>query len=295
MAYVFHLMNAFFARNERLLMVSQTDGEKRRARGRPRSWNDTTDQNTIKSLDRAMEVLEFLSAAQGKALTALATEMGQSPATVYRILVTLQGRGLVEFDAEEQVWHIGAQAFVIGARFLRRTSLVDRARPILRRLMEATGETANLGMERDGQVLFLSQVETHSNIRAFFPPGTLSPLHASGIGKALLARLEPDRLERMLARASLERFTEHTITTSTALLADLAQIRARGFAIDNEEKSAGMRCIAAPVFDVNREAVAGISVSGPVSRVSLDQVEGLGRDVMAAARELTSAIGGRET
>lgn len=276
-------------------MVSQTDGEKRRARGRPRSWNDTTDQNTIKSLDRAMEVLEFLSAAQGKALTALATEMGQSPATVYRILVTLQGRGLVEFDAEEQVWHIGAQAFVIGARFLRRTSLVDRARPILRRLMEATGETANLGMERDGQVLFLSQVETHSNIRAFFPPGTLSPLHASGIGKALLARLEPDRLERMLARASLERFTEHTITTSTALLADLAQIRARGFAIDNEEKSAGMRCIAAPVFDVNREAVAGISVSGPVSRVGLDQVEGLGRDVMAAARELTSAIGGRET
>lgn len=273
-------------------MVSQTDGEKRRARGRPRSWNDTTDQNTIKSLDRAMEVLEFLSAAQGKTLTSLAQDLDQSPATVYRILVTLQGRGLVEFDAEEQLWHIGAQAFVIGARFLRRTSLVDRARPILRRLMEATGETANLGMEREGQVLFLSQVETHSNIRAFFPPGTLSPLHASGIGKALLANTEPDRLERLLSRGPLERFTDHTITSRAELLQDLAQVRARGFAIDNEEKSAGMRCIAAPVFDVNREAVAGISVSGPVSRVSLPQVESLGRAVTAAARDLTLAIGG---
>jgi len=275
-------------------MSSQTDGEKplRRARGRPRNWHDSTEQNTIKSLDRAMEVLEFLSEAQGKPLTQLADEMGQSPSTVYRILVTLQGRGLVEFDAEQQLWHIGARAFVIGARFLRRTSLVDRARPILRRLMETTGETANLGMERDGQVLFLSQVETNSTIRAFFPPGTLSPLHASGIGKALLAQMDPDRLVRMLARSRLDRFTDHTITDRAALLADLAQIRARGFALDNEEKSDGMRCIAAAVFDVNREAIAGISVSGPVSRVSREQVDRLGKEVSMAAEQLTAAIGG---
>ena len=95
----------------------------RRARGRPRDWHDKTAQNTIKSLDRAMEIFEFLSEAQGKTLSAIADEMGQSPATVYRVLVTLEGRGLVEFDGEEQVWHIGPQAFVIGARFLRRTSL----------------------------------------------------------------------------------------------------------------------------------------------------------------------------
>ena len=78
----------------------------------------------------------------------------QSPATVYRILITLQGQGLVEFDPEDQVWHIGPQAFVIGSRFLRRTSLVERARPIMRKLMESTGETANLGIEKEGKVLF---------------------------------------------------------------------------------------------------------------------------------------------
>lgn len=264
----------------------------RRARGRPRGWDDKTDQNTIKSLDRAMEVFDYLSQHQGKALSALASEMDQSPATIYRVLVTLEGRGLVEFDPEEQVWHIGPQAFVIGARFLRRTTLVERARPILRRLMEVTGETANLGVEKTGQVLFVSQVETHESIRAFFPPGTLSQMHASGIGKALMAEMDDARLSRVLADHSLAAFTEHTITDPDMLRTELAQTRARGYAIDGEEKNIGMRCIAAPVFDFNNEAVAGISVSGPTSRVGTDQIEGLSHAVRDAAHALTTAIGG---
>ena len=264
----------------------------RKARGRPRGWDDKTAQNTIKSLDRAMEVFEYLSEAQGKPLSALADEMGQSPATVYRVLVTLEGRGLVEFDRTEQLWHIGAQAFVIGARYLRRTSLVDRARPIMRKLMEITGETANLGVEKEGHVLFLSQVETHENIRAFFPPGTLSQMHASGIGKALLAHMDFDRLSRILDASELIRYTEHTITESTALHADLEVIRDKGYSVDNEEKNEGMRCIAAPVFDMNNEAVAGISVSGPTSRVSVSEIENLSQPVLEAAHQLTVAIGG---
>ncbi|WP_370241136.1 HTH-type transcriptional regulator BhcR [Pararhodobacter marinus] len=274
-------------------MESQDNPEsrKRRARGRPRDWDDKTSQNTIKSLDRAMEVLEYISARQGMALSTIADEMGQSASTVYRVLVTLEGRDLVEFDAEEQLWHIGPRAFIIGSRFLRRTSLVERARPIMRKLMEATGETANLGMERDGKVLFVSQVETHANIRAFFPPGTLSEMHASGIGKALLAQLDSEILAQRLVRG-LQAFTPRTLVTQDALMADLALIRARGFAFDDEERNIGMRCIAAPVFGVTGEAVAGISVSGPTSRVTVDAVEGLSRPVMEAARALTQSIGG---
>lgn len=268
------------------------DSAPRRSRGRPRDWNDKTAQNTIKSLDRAMAVFEFLSEEQGKPLSALAAETGQSPATVYRILVTLEGRGLVEFDADEQVWHIGPRAFVIGARFLRRTSLVDRARPFLRRLMEATGETANLGVERGGKVLFLSQVETHENIRAFFPPGTLSSMHASGIGKTLLAQMDDDRFLRWLQDHPPERFTEHTLTAGQDLQTAMADIRTRGYAIDEQEKNLGMRCIAAPVFDVNREAIAGISISGPISRMAAAAMPDLAQAVISAARELTGALGG---
>lgn len=264
----------------------------RRLRGRPRDWHDKTAQNTIKSLDRAMEVFEYLSEAQGKPLSALASETGQSPATIYRILVTLEGRGLVEFDADDQVWHIGPRAFVIGSRFLRRTSLVERARPILRKLMETTGETANLGVDQGGLVLFLSQVETHESIRAFFPPGTLSQMHASGIGKALLAQMDADRFDRWFEDHPPMRFTEHTLLDRKELIAALSAIRQRGYSIDGEEKNLGMRCIAAPVFDVNREPVAGISVSGPTSRVEPSAIERLSRAVIDAANKLTKAIGG---
>lgn len=264
----------------------------RKSRGRPRDWDDKTAQNTIKSLDRAMGVFEYLSEGQGKALSTLAAETHESPATVYRILITLEGRGLVEFDQVDQVWHVGPRAFIIGARFLKRTSLVERARPIMRSLMEATGETANLGVEQAGHVLFVSQVETHASIRAFFPPGTLSRMHASGIGKVLLAQMDAARIDKLLSAAPLERFTDFTLTDIAALKDDLTQTRTRGYAIDGEERNIGMRCIAAPVFDMHGEAVAGISVSGPTSRVGTDRIASLTTHVVAAARDLSAAIGG---
>lgn len=162
----------------------------------------------------------------------------------------------------------------------------------MRRLMEITGETANLGVEREGMVLFLSQVETHESIRAFFPPGTLSQMHASGIGKALLANMETTLQARLLRDMTLTRYTAHTITTVDGVIQDLANIRSAGYALDNEEKNLGMRCIAAPVFDYNREVVAGISISGPVSRLSMENAADLAQHVIHAAAELTSAIGG---
>ena len=276
--------------------ISKTDVKNatnsRKARGRPRGWADTSDQNTIKSLERAMEVFEFLSEGQGMPLTQLATDLNQSPATVYRILVTLEKRGLVEFDHVAQLWHIGPRSFVIGARFIRRTNLVERARPIMRKLMEDTGETANLGVQQENSVLFLSQVETQASLRAFFPPGTLSPMHASGIGKALLAHMDKLRLNTLLSKTQFESFTAHSITEPTALRAHLSDIRTRGYSIDNEEKNTGMRCIAAPVFDFNGEAIAGISVSGPTSRIEPARLKGLTTPVMNAAHALTVAIGG---
>lgn len=266
----------------------------RKARGRPRGWADKTAQNTIKSLDRAMGIFEHLSQNSGQALSTLASSLDQSPATVYRVLVTLQIRGLVEFDPLEQLWHIGPRAFVIGARFLRRSGLVERARPIMRRLMEATGETANLGIVQESSVLFVSQVETHASIRAFFPPGSLAPLHASGIGKALMAEMPQERLEKIVADGNLESFTRNTLTDADCLVANLLATRERGHAIDDEENNLGMRCIAAPVFDVHGEAVAGISVSGPTSRMGADKTSSLAEAVMQAAADLTAAIGGSQ-
>lgn len=263
-----------------------------RARGRPRSFHDRSEQNTVQSLDRAMGMLQALSEADGMTLTELAGQLGGSPATLYRALVTLQGHGIVELEAEGQRWHVGAGAFRIGSAFLRRTNVADRARGPMQDLMRATGETANLGVETQDQVLFLTQVETHEAIRAFFPPGMKSPMHVSGIGKALLAWYPPARVQAVIARRGLAGFTPQSLTDPAALMADLQAIRARGHALDDQERAAGMRCVAAPIFNAYGEPVAGLSVSGPAFRIPLPATAGIGRQVRAAADAVTVAIGG---
>ena len=263
-----------------------------RSRGRPKAWGDKTDQNTIKSLDRALDVLTRLGDLEEATLSELAADLNQSAATLYRVLTTYRAHGFTEFDEQRQVWSVGAGAFLTGAKFLRRTSLVERARPHLRALMEATGETANLGVAKDHDVLFLAQAETHHAIRAFFPPGTLSPMHASGIGKALLAQWSQNRIKDMFTARTPEAFTEHTLVSQDTLLRDLRETQQRGFSFDAEEKNIGMRCIAAPVFDVYGDAVAGLSISGPVARVTDARIAQMGAAVRAEANALTVELGG---
>lgn len=273
-------------------MAFQDNDDKadRKQRGRPRAFHEKTEQNTIKSLDRALVVLAEVARAEGITLSALAQRLGESPATIYRVLTTLALHQIVESNDSAQTWHIGAGAFLIGSAFLRRTSLVETSRPILRDLMETTGETANLGVEKDGHVLFLGQVETHAPIRAFFPPGTLSPLHASGIGKVLLAYFDAARLQRFGA-AGLDRFTPHTLADVTELQADLTQIRTRGYSVDDQERNIGMRCIAAPIRNALGEVIAGISVSGPTSRIASEEVPKLAAAVITAAARVSEAMG----
>ena len=134
--------------------------------------------------------------------------------------------------------------------------------------METTGETANLGVAEDDCVVFVSQVETHQAIRAFFRPGTRSPFHASGIGKAILAHLPPERVNAIVRKAGLEAFTERRCRRRCRLPRDLAEIRARGWSVDDEERHPGMRCVAAAIFNEFGEPVGGISVSGPTVRVT---------------------------
>ena len=144
----------------------------------------------------------------------------------------------------------------------------DRARTIMQELMEKTGETANLGVAEEDCVVFVSQVETHQAIRAFFRPGSRSPFHASGIGKAILAHLPGDRVTAIVRKAGLEAYTPKTLADAPALARDLARIRTQGFSVDDEERHPGMRCIAAPVFNEFGEPVAGVSISGPTVRIA---------------------------
>jgi IclR family transcriptional regulator, acetate operon repressor len=264
-----------------------------RARGRPKSFHDKTDSVTIQSLDRAIAVLKVVSDGSGMSLTEIAQAGGQSPATVYRILTTLAKHAVTEFDERTQLWHVGVGAFHIGSGFLRRTRLVEQSRLLMERMMVDSGETANLAIIDHSEVIFISQIETHEPIRAFFRPGTRGPVHASGIGKAILAYQPVEQARATLQGGELERFTDRTIIDEDALIGELATIRSRGWAVDDEERTNGMRCIAAPIFNQFAEAVAGVSVSGPAVRMTRERDVEIGELVRKSAAEITDSIGGR--
>ncbi|HET9533934.1 MAG: HTH-type transcriptional regulator BhcR [Mesorhizobium sp.] len=265
----------------------------KRQRGRPRSFNGPAENSSVQSLDRALRILAIIAESDGLSLSEVASASGLAASTAYRMLTTLEKHGMVEFDRTDQLWSIGVETYRMGSAFLRRRMLVDRARTIMQELMEKTGETANLGVAEEDCVVFVSQVETHQAIRAFFRPGSRSPFHASGIGKAILAHLPGDRVTAIVRKAGLEAYTPKTLADAPALARDLARIRTQGFSVDDEERHPGMRCIAAPVFNEFGEPVAGVSISGPTVRITPERVGDIGPLVRDAAAEVTRIIGGQ--
>lgn len=264
----------------------------KRQRGRPRAFNGPAEGNSVQSLDRALRILAIVAGGSGLSLSEIAEASGIAASTAYRMLTTLENHGMVEFDQSDQLWSIGVETYRMGASFLRRRKLVDRARTLMQELMEKTGETANLGLAEDDCVVFVSQVETHQTIRAFFRPGTRTAFHASGIGKAVLAHLDSDRVSAIAEKSGLEAYTDKTLANLPALQGNLAEIRARGWSVDDEERNMGMRCVAAAIFNEFGEPIGGISISGPTVRVTQERAAQIGPIVKDAAAQLTAMIGG---
>ncbi|WP_281972691.1 IclR family transcriptional regulator [Ruegeria faecimaris] len=265
----------------------------KRPRGRPKSLFKESSAGTMQSLDRALSVLTTVASLERAALSDLAREVDVPTATTHRILVTLQKHGFVAFDEERQEWMIGIETYRTGASFLRRNGVIEIGRPILRRLMQDSGETANLAVPDGAEVVFVGQVETANPIRAFFPPGARTPMYASGTGKAILAALNEAALIKALGTLDTKVFTPQTLVPGDALQSDLDQTRARGWSHDREERYEGMSCIGAAIFNDRGEPCAGISVSGPTARFSTERAPELGRLVQAAAQEVTLLSGGR--
>ncbi|MDQ0319086.1 IclR family acetate operon transcriptional repressor [Pararhizobium capsulatum DSM 1112] len=265
-----------------------------KGRGRPgRKAGENAAPSSVQVLDRSLTLLAAVAEADGATLSSLSDRTGLASSTVHRLLTSLANHGMVDHDTETGAWTIGLKAFEIGNAFLRFRKLGTISRPFLKNLMESCGETANIGIEEQGDVVFISQVESHAPMRAFFRPGRRGPIHASGIGKAILATWDDGEIERLLAGRTLQHFTDKTCDSLPKLLADIASIRTRGWSIDDEEHTLGMRCVAAPIFDEYGEAVAGISVSGPAVRMPDGKIDEVGPLVRAAAEDLTKAMGGR--
>jgi IclR family acetate operon transcriptional repressor len=267
--------------------------EQRKGRGRPRSLKATIAGGAVQALDRGLTLLEILAEEDGLTLSELGRRSGVSASTAHRILLTLESHAYVQHDMERGIWLVGVGAFKTGSAFLRNRRVASMGRTTMHGLMEASGETVNLGIEDNGEVVFISQVESHDTLRAFFRAGSRGAMHASGVGKALLAEFPEHRVRQICALRRLERFTDQTITDLARFLRELAEGRRRGWALDDEERSLGMRCVAAPIFNEHAEAIAGVSISGPSVRVTSRRLEDYGPMVRRAADEITLSIGGR--
>lgn len=248
----------------------------------------------VQSLARALRILRVLAeSGDGMTLSDVAQVAGLAPSTAHRLLTTLQQEWFVRFDAERHAWQIGVQAFIVGNAFVRVRDLVPMARPWMRRLMEESGETVNLYVESEGEAVCMGQVECRQMMRAIARPGGRVKMHCSGAGKAILAWLPDPEIPAILQRHGLPRATERTFDTPGRLKGELAAIRERGFAVDDEEHAVGLRCVAAAIFDQYGQPVAALSLSGPSARITDVRLAGLGRLVATIAGDVTREFGGR--
>ncbi len=260
--------------------------------------SDTTSQmlheqkSLIQSLDRGLQLLEIISLAkESMGLPELADLLEVDRSTVHRLLGTLQQRNYVIQDAQNKRYSLGMKVIEISRRALDSINFRAVAKPYLKNLSKETGESTNLFILANDHAVCVDYEASPSPLAVSNDIGIIYIMHATAGGKVLLAFM-PDQLsQKIITGSSLTPLTPRTITDANSLKLHLLQIRDQGYALDDEERYIGVRCIAAPIFDHTRKVIAGISMSGPASRVTLDRVRELSKIVVKTADDISMALG----
>ena len=241
------------------------------------------------AIDRSLAVLScFMQADPELGITDIARALELSPSTVHRIARALVGGGFLEQNERTNRYQLGRSVLLLG-QVAQHSFGLDRAHPIAERLAEETGESVNLGIRDPAAGVVAMSVASKHHLRFHQPPGTRAPLHASAIGKALLAF--GSGLEGEIgALAPLAPLTAHTITSVSALRAELALTRERGWSFDDEESIWGVRCLGAPILAAGGEARAALALQGPSVRMPAERVEELRPALLRAALDIQHAL-----
>jgi IclR family KDG regulon transcriptional repressor len=243
-------------------------------------------------VDRVVDILEtFPRLGPELGVSDISRALGLKKATAHRLLASLRRRGVVSQDPVTRRYRLGLKLWELGSMATTQVDWIDRVKPFLQQLTDATGETTHLAVLSDGQVLYVDKVESSHSLRMPSQVGRRLPVHCTGIGKAQIAFLPDEVLRGLVTRRGLAAMTPRTITDLEALRAELAVIRERGYAIDNEEIEEGLTCIGAPIRDHSAHVVAAISIAGPSSRLRPDTLEAHAREVVATARAMSAVLG----
>jgi IclR family transcriptional regulator, acetate operon repressor len=247
----------------------------------------------VQSLTRGLTLLEQLADSEGGiSLTEISQRAALAPSTAHRLLNTLADMGFVFQAPDSGLWYIGLKTYRVGCAFVSNRDFVGESHAYLRKLMEQSGETANLSIIDGTHVCFIAQVQCHEVMRMLVRLGSRLPAHASGSGKAILSALPEDELAIFFRESKLQKLTQKTTTDIDQLRLQFGAIRARGYSYDDEENALGLRCVAAPIYDEYSEPLGAISLAGPIARLSDERILKLGPLVAHTAREITEKLGG---
>ncbi|NYI03195.1 IclR family transcriptional regulator [Allostreptomyces psammosilenae] len=221
----------------------------------------------VKSAVRTVELLEYFAGRPGMhSLAEVQAEVKYPKSSLYMLLRTLVELGWVETDITGTRYGIGVRALLVGTSYIDGDAVVGAARSVLDRLAEETTETIHLARLDGPNVVYLATRQSQHYLRPFTRVGRRLPAHSTSLGKALLATCTDDQVRRLLPER-LEPLTEHTITDREQLIAELADIRRRGYAVDREENTLGLRCFGVAVR-YRTPARDAISCSVPVARLT---------------------------
>lgn len=246
-------------------------------------------------ISKVFKILEAIEASpSGLALKSICDATRLNKSTAHRFLKHLERDGYL-IRSESGKYLIGPKLSQIGARADHRATLQAVSRPILLELWKSTRETVNLATLDHGNVLYLEVIESPHEFRLSSRIGTRRSPHATALGKALVAFLHEEHREQALSGLNFQPLTPNTIMNLVQFRQELEKVRRQGFAVDDEETTLGARCVSAPILNVEGQAVAAISVSGPITRIGREQVTALSAAVIQAASSISSAMGFRKS
>ena len=252
------------------------------------------DRATVPALERGIDVVELLASSERPlSFSEILTRLGIPRASLVRILDTLLARGLIDKMKPHGHYRLGMKLLYIGHRLKDKINLRSVAWSFMQQLSNMTGETVELAVLDNGQLLLIEQIEGSGEVRIFSRIGGAYPyLHAVSVGKIYLAHMVPEKRNRVLDQIGLPAVTPWTITDRESLERELREVLARGYATEDQELRTGVRRVAAPVYDHFGQVAGGLSIAAPVFRMSLTDFPKYGQIVKSIAAEISKGIGG---
>jgi len=246
------------------------------------------------AVERALAMLEAVAQEpDGLSNADISRKLNIPKSSASYILRTLENQGYLTRDLETGKYRVGLKVLSLGRGALTGIDVRDVALPIMRHLMEKTNLTCHLAILDGPDAVYIEKVEPHGFIKMDTWVGRRMRVHATSVGKALVAHIPQEHLEKMLAERGMEKRTPKTITTVPRLLKELEKVREQGYAVDDEENNIGARCLGAPIFNQSGAIEASLGLSGAIQHVNSHTMPRIVEALKDAARHVSMQLGYR--